>query len=144
MDCSPPGSSVYDISQARISEWVAVYFFRGSSRPKDQTCITCVGRQSLPSSHQRSPALFLWVSIKSAPFISSLLLFSHMSDFATTWTATRQASLSFIISWSLLKFMSIESVMPSNHLILCCPLFLLHSVFPSIRIFSSESALCIR
>ena len=50
-----------------------------------------------------------------------------------TWTATRQASLSFTISWSLLKLMSIESVMPSNHLILCCPLLLLPSIFPSIR-----------
>ena len=56
----------------------------------------------------------------------------------------RQASLSFTISWSLLKFMSIESVMLSNCLILCCPLLLLPSIFPSIRVFSSESALCIR
>ena len=57
---------------------------------------------------------------------------------------TRQASLSFTISWHLLKLMSIESVMPSNHLILCCPLLLLPSIFPSIRIFSRESALHIR
>jgi len=55
-----------------------------------------------------------------------------------------QASLSFTISWSLLKVMSIKTVMPSNHLILCSPLLLLHSIFPSIRVFSSESALCIR
>ena len=64
--------------------------------------------------------------------------------FVTPWTEARQASLSFTISWSLLKLMSIESVMPSNQLILCCPLFLLPSVFPSIRVFSSESALRIR
>ena len=63
--------------------------------------------------------------------------------FATPWTAVRQASLSFTISQSLLKLMSIESVMPSNHLILCCPL-LLPSIFPSIRVFSKESVLCIR
>ena len=63
---------------------------------------------------------------------------------ATPWTAARQASLSFTISRSLLKLMSIESVMPSNHLILCSPLLLLHSVFPSIRVFSSESTLYIR
>ena len=56
-----------------------------------------------------------------------------MSDSVITWTATRQASLSFTISCSLLKLMSIESVMPSNHLILCCPLLLLPSIFPSIR-----------
>ena len=55
-----------------------------------------------------------------------------------------QASLSITSSWSLFKLMSIESVMPSNHLILCCPLLLLPSIFPSIRVFSSESALCMR
>ena len=69
------------------------------------------------------------------------MLFSHVLLFANPWTAARQTSLSFTISQSLLKLMSIESMMPSNHLILCCPL---PSVFPSIRVFSSESALCIR
>ena len=64
--------------------------------------------------------------------------------FATPWTATHQASLFFTISRSLLKLMSIESVMPSNHLILCCPLFLLPSIFPSIKVFSNESAFHIR
>ena len=64
--------------------------------------------------------------------------------FATPWTAACQASLSFTISWSLLKLMSTESVMPSNCLILCCPLSLLPSIFPSIRVFSNESALRIR
>ena len=68
---------------------------------------------------------------------------SHVLLFATPWSAAHQASLSFTISWSLLKLMSIESVMPSNHLILCCPL-LMPSVFPSIRVFSNELALCIR
>ena len=60
------------------------------------------------------------------------------------WTVVFQASLSFTISWSLLKLMCIESVMPSNHLILCRPLLLLPSAFPRIRVFSNESALCIR
>ena len=64
--------------------------------------------------------------------------------FVTSWTATHQASLSFTICWSLLKLMSIESMMPFKHLILCCPLPLLPSVFPSIRVFSNELALCIR
>ena len=64
--------------------------------------------------------------------------------FATLWTAQPQAFLSFTISRSLLKLMSIESVMPSKHLILCHPLLLQPSIFPSIRIFSNESALCIR
>ena len=62
----------------------------------------------------------------------------------TPWTAAHQVSLSFIISWSLLKLMSIELVMPSNHLILCRPLLLEPSIFPSIRVFSSESAVWIR
>ena len=64
--------------------------------------------------------------------------------FVTPWTTARQASLSFTISQSLLKLMSTESVMPSNHLILCHPLLLLPSIFLSIRVFSSESVLCIR
>ena len=64
--------------------------------------------------------------------------------FASPRTAACQASLSITISWSLLKLMSIQSVMPSNHLIFCCPLLLLLSIFPSIRVFSSESALHIR
>ena len=63
---------------------------------------------------------------------------------ATPWTATRQASLSFTISQSLLRLMSIESVMPSNHLILSCPFLLLPLIFPSIRGFSNETALSIR
>ena len=62
----------------------------------------------------------------------------------TPWSAAHQASLSFTISQSLLRLLSIESVMPSNHLILCCPFLLLPSFFPSIRVFSSELALCIR
>ena len=67
-----------------------------------------------------------------------------MYDSATPWTAARRASLSITNSWSLLKFVSIESVMRSNHLILCCPLLLLPSIFPSIRVFSNESVLRIR
>ena len=64
--------------------------------------------------------------------------------FATPWTAACQASLSFTISRSLLKFMSIQSMMPSNHLILCCPLLLMPSIFPSIGVFSNELTLHIR
>ena len=69
---------------------------------------------------------------------------SHVQLFETPWTAARQTSLSNINSWGLFKLMSIELVMPSNHLILCRPLLLLPSVFPSIRVFSKESVLCIR
>ena len=74
----------------------------------------------------------------------SVQLLSHVQLFATPWTAARQASLSITNSQSLLKLMSIESVMPSNHLILCRPLLFLPSIFSSIRVFSNESVLHIR
>ena len=77
-------------------------------------------------------------------FLSSVQSFSHVWLFVIPWIAARQASLSITSSWSPLKPMSIVSVMPSNHFILCHPLLLLPSIFPSIRVFSSESALCIR
>ena len=76
--------------------------------------------------------------------ISSIQLLSHVRLSGTPWTATRQAFLSVTNSWSLLKLVSIKLVMPFNHLILCCPLPLLPSIFPSTRVFSSESVLCIR
>ena len=75
---------------------------------------------------------------------SSVQLFSLVRLFVTSWTAARQASLSITNSQSLSKLISIESVMPSNHLILCRPLLLLPSIFPGIRVFSNESALPIR
>ena len=75
---------------------------------------------------------------------SSVQLLSHVWLFVTPWTAACQASLSITNSWSLLKFMSIESVTPSNHLILCHPLLLLHSISPSIRVFANKPVPCIR
>ena len=75
--------------------------------------------------------------------LSSVQSLSCVQLFVTPWTAARQASQSINNSQSLLKLMPIESVMPSNHLILCCPLLLLPSIFPSIRVFSNESVLCI-
>ena len=74
----------------------------------------------------------------------SVQLLSCVGLFVTPWTAARQASLSITSFQSLLKLMPIESVMPSNHLILCCPLLLLPSIFPSIRVFSNDSVLHIR
>ena len=76
--------------------------------------------------------------------VQSIQLLSHVRLFAHPWTAACQASLSINKSWSLLKLMSIESVMPSNYLILCRPILLPPSIFPSIRIFSNESVLCVR
>ena len=91
------------------------------------------------------PLLLNSVSLWGGYFVMFLWLVqfscSVMSDSATPWTAAWQASLSITSSWSLLKLMSIELVMPSNHLILCHPLLLLPSIFPSIRVFSSESVL---
>ena len=74
----------------------------------------------------------------------SVQLLSRVRLFATPWTAARQASLSITNSWSLSKPLSIESVMPSSHLILCCPLLLLPPILPSIRVFSNESTLRMR
>ena len=87
-----------------------------------------------------------WRSLGDLPLLvlSSVQLLSHVRLFATPWTAAHQASLSITNSRSLFKLMSIESVMTSSHLILCHPLLLLPSIFPSIRVFSNESALRIR
>ena len=118
MDCSLPGSSVHGILQAGILERFAISFSSGSSCLRD------------------------W-NLTSSVFYSSGQLLSCIRLFANPWTAASQASTSIFNSRSLLKFMSIESVMPSNYLILCHPL-LLPSIFPSIRVFSNESVLHIR
>ena len=86
----------------------------------------------------------LVLPLLSSVTISSVQLLNCVWLFATPWTAACQASLSITISQSLPRLMSIESVMPSNHLILCHPLLLLPSIFPSIMVFSNESVLCIR
>jgi len=98
------------------------------------SCKSCVEAKGKKRSH------FLISSVQ----FSSFQLLSYVQLFATPWTAAHQASLSITNSRSSLKLMSIELVMPSNHLILCHPLLLLPSVFPSIRAFSNESVLCIR
>ena len=94
--------------------------------------------ESLCSPHETLTTLLIGYQF------SSVRSLSHLQLFATPWTAARQASLSITNSRSLLKLMSIESVMPFNHLILCPLLLFLPSIFPSIRVFSNESVLCIR
>ena len=79
-----------------------------------------------------------------ALWIVSVQFLSHVRLFVTPWTAAQQAFLSITIFWHLLKLMSIKSMMPSNYLIFWCPLLLLPSIFPSIRVFSKDSILCIR
>ena len=91
--------------------------------------------------HQKSRHVEQRKGVAKKTSVQSL---SRVRLFATPWTAACQASLSITNSQSLPKLMSIESVMPSNHLILCCPLILLPSIFPSIRVFSNESVLRIR
>ena len=120
MDCSLPGSSVYEIFQARIMEWAASSFSSESSQPRDWTHISCNS------------------------CIGSVQLLSRVRLFATPWTAAHQASLSIINSWSLPKPMSIKLVTPFSHLILCRPLLLLPPIPPSIRVFSNESTCCMR
>ena len=91
---------------------------------------------STPAVHQKFTTLLTgYQSVQSL---------SHVQLFATPWTAAHQVSLSIINSQSLLKLMSIEPLMPSNHFVLCCPLLLLPSIFARIRVFSNESALHIR
>ena len=90
------------------------------------------------------PIVAVQICISTSSAFSSVQSLSRVQLFATPWTAAHQASLSITNSWSLPKLMSIESVMPSNHFILSHPLSLLPSIFPSIRIFSTESHLCIR
>ena len=95
----------------------------------------CTSRDCVPKSEYMSLGSKITMAVES---LGCVWLF------ASPWFAARQASLSFTISWSLLKLKSIESVMPSNHLILCYPLLPLPSIFPGIRVFSNESALCSR
>ena len=118
LDCSLPGSSVHEILHARILEWVAILFSRGSFPTQGLNSVSHIASR-------------FFVIVVQSPSCVQLL--------GTSWTAACQASLSLTISWSLSTFMSLALVMPSNHLILCCPLLLLVSIFPNIRVFSSES-----
>ena len=131
MDPILPGSSVHRILWARILELVAIPFSSGSSWSNNRTWVPLIAVESLPS-EPRKPHIHEFSSVQSL---------SRVRLFVTPWIAARQASLSITISRSSLKFMSIESVIPSNHLILCCPPSPLPSVFLSIRVFSNESTL---
>ena len=145
LDCSPPGSSVHGILQAKILQWVAIYSSGGSSWFRTWTCVSyraapAVQADSLPLSHWGSPTHTHTHTHTHVAVVQSL---SCVQLFATSWTVACQASMSSTISQSLLKFMSIELVILSNHLILCHP-FLLPSIFPSIKVFSNELALHVR
>ena len=129
VDYSLPASSVHGILQARTLEWATIPFCRGSSWPRDQT-----GSFSLPEDSLASePPRDTFSSVQFSCSVMSDSLPSHGLQHA------RPPCLFITNSWSLLILMSIELVIPSNHLILCCSLLLLPSVFPSIRVFSNES-----
>ena len=100
----------------------------------------CVLLFPYPCSYSRRSIIYKFVNYQ----FSSVQWLSRIRLFVTPWTAARQTSLSITNSQSLLKLMSIESVMPSNHFILCHPFLLLPSIFPSIRVFSNESVIHIR
>ena len=101
-------------------------------------------KQKLKKTDEWTDMLYSWARrLNIAKMVVVVQSLSHIELFVIPWTAALQASLSFTISQSLPKLRSIELVMPSSHLILCCPL-LLPSIFSSIRVFSNESALCIR
>ena len=126
--------SVSGILQAREMEWAAISFSRGSSQPRYQTQVSCVAGSVFTIRATRVDQ----EGIRSDQSLSRVRLF------ATSWIAARQASLSITNSQSSLRLTSIESVMPSSHLILCRPLLPLPSIPPSIRVFSNESALRMR
>ena len=144
--CSPPHPA--DLSSGRTWLPGPSPIFPGPLSLQPPSPLCC------PSN--RSPIIHIWAFVPAVPSASDLprpsayckhILshsLSHVWLFATPWTTACQASLSFTISQSLLTLLSVESVMPSNHLILCHPLLLLPLIFPSIRIFSNESVLCIR
>ena len=137
---SPTDSSVHGILQAKIMEWVAILFSRGSSQPRDQTQVSCIsGRffsiwvireNYLGNSNLGILRYCLWDRIAELDRVVVQSL-SGVWFFVTPWTAACQPSLSFTISWSLLKLMSIESMMPSKYLILCLPFSSCPQSFPA-------------
>ena len=137
---SPPGSSIHGILQARILKWVAISSSRGSSWPRDWTQLSYTIKLKSGLNWKTYDTLqgLLYHQFSSVQSLSRVRLF------ATPWIAACQASLSITNSQSSLRLMSIESVMPSSHLILCGPLLLLPPIPPSIRVFFNESTLRMR
>ena len=140
VDCSPPGSSDHEILQVWILEWVAMPSSWGSSRPRDQTCVSCVS--CIAGRFFTSGAT--WEAQQC--MLKRILLFATCKFFCcsvaksclTLCDPMNCSMLSFPVLHSLLsllKLMSIELVMPSNYFTHCCPLHLLPSIFPSIRVF---------
>ena len=134
MDCSMPD---FPVHHQLLGKKITTVFTRGWGKGKIELLFCCL----MGIEFQFCKMKKFWRSVMISSSVQSL---SRVQLFATPWTAALQASLSITNSWSSTKPMSMELVMPSNHLILCHPLLLLPSVFPSIRVFSNESALRIR
>ena len=131
--------SNWNLNFGKISLLFIVLKKRIIMAPVFNSQMECILFFTTPSSGRKWPVLFSHIfQGLSGPMLSSVQLPSHVWLFATPWTAARQASLSITNSRSLLKTRSIESVMPSNHFILCHPLLLSPSIFPSIRVFSKS------
>ena len=133
--CNLMNYIIHGILHARILEWVAFPFSRGSSNPG--VVPASLMFPILAGEFFATGAT--WETLWCHQF-GLVQLLSHVRLFATSWTAARQASLSITNSQSSLKLLSIESVLPSNHLILCRSFLLPPSIFPSLRVFSNESA----
>ena len=135
------------ILQARLQQYInrelpdAQTGFRKGRGTRDQIANICWTKKARESQKKHLLLLYWLCQSLWLCHFSSVQLLSHFWLFATPWITAHQASLSICSSQSLLKLMSTELVMPSNHLILCHPLFLLPSIFPSIRVFLNESAL---
>ena len=139
----------WDGWMASSTQWT--WFVQTPEDSEGQESLVCCSSRSckgldtterLNNSNQR--VQMFSTTITSSTLVSSDQFLSRVWLFVTPWTAAHQPSLSSTVSWSLLKFMSVESVTPSNHLILCHPFFLLPSIFLSIRVFPSELAVYIR
>ena len=128
--CSPPVSSVHGISQAKILDHVTISY---------SSCHFLFPDPGIKTTSPVSPAL-------AGRFFATVVVqsLSHIQLFATPWTVSLQAPQSFTISWSLLKIMPIESMMLFNYFIFYHPLLLLPSIFPHLKVFSNDLALCIR
>ena len=147
VDSSPPGCLVPGILQARTLEWVAISFpnvWRWKVKVKSLIRVRLLATP-WTAAYQAPPSMgFSRQEYWSGDSVSSVQSLSCVRLFATPCTAARQASLSITNSWSLMKLMPIELVMPSSHLILCHPLLLLPPIPPSLRVFSNESTLGMR
>ena len=145
------GAGTGHIHHRRKFNWMALGWTFGESHrnPISQELLAVFSSQTIQNWHFTLHLTSVFIVLEvfcpgGSGAEANRLSLSRVRLSATPWTAARQASLSITNSWSLLKLMFIKLVMPSNHLILCCPLLLLPSIFPRIRIFSNESILRIR